>query len=90
MTLSQEKEYLTQTPGWELEKGGEKISREWKMKDFNEAMAFVNEVAALAQSEGHHPDIHVSYNHVRLELWTHAIGGLSENDFILATKINTI
>jgi 4a-hydroxytetrahydrobiopterin dehydratase len=51
-------------------------------------MQFVNAVAELAESEGHHPDIYIFWNRVRLELWTHAINGLSENDFILAAKIN--
>lgn len=51
-------------------------------------MDFVNKVARIAQSEGHHPDIHIFYSKVIIELWTHAIGGLSENDFILAAKID--
>jgi len=57
---------------------------------FEEAMMFVNKVAELAESEGHHPDIHVFYNRVKLVLSTHAIGGLSENDFILAAKIDRL
>ncbi|MCR4263374.1 MAG: 4a-hydroxytetrahydrobiopterin dehydratase [Candidatus Roizmanbacteria bacterium] len=66
-----------------------KITREFKFKNFTEAMQFVNSVAKLAQSEGHHPDIYIFYNKVKLELWTHAIGGLSINDFILAAKIES-
>ena len=69
---------------------GKRISREFKFKDFKEAVQFVNKVAELSESEGHHPDIHVFYNKVRIELWTHAVGGLSENDFILAAKIEII
>lgn len=65
-----------------------KIQRQYKFKDFKEAMDFVNTVAEIAESEGHHPDIFVSYNKVTLTLSTHAIGGLSENDFILAAKID--
>ena len=53
-------------------------------------MVFVNEVAGLAESERHHPDIEISYNIVEIELWTHAIGGLSVNDFILARKIEDL
>jgi 4a-hydroxytetrahydrobiopterin dehydratase len=53
-------------------------------------MDFVNKVAKLAESEGHHPDIHVFYNRVQLELWTHAVNGLSESDFILAAKIDAV
>jgi 4a-hydroxytetrahydrobiopterin dehydratase len=65
-----------------------KIQREYTFKDFKEAMKFVNAVAEIAESEGHHPDIHISYNHVRIVLWTHAVGGLTENDFILASKVD--
>ena len=65
-----------------------KIKKKLKLKDFKEAMAFVNKVAEIAESEGHHPDIHIFYNQVRIELWTHAVGGLSENDFIMAAKLD--
>ena len=82
--------YLPEVTGWELLED-KKIRREFRFKDFKEAMAFVNKVANLAESEGHHPDIYLhSWNKVRLDLSTHAIGGLSENDFILAAKINNI
>ena len=67
-----------------------KITNDYKFKDFKEAMLFVNKVADLAESEGHHPDIHVSWNKVKLELLTHAIHGLSDNDFILAAKIEQL
>ncbi len=73
-------------PGWTLVNST--ITREFKFKNFIEAMQFVNKVADLANSEDHHPDIHISYSKVRLELSTHAIGGLSMNDFIVAAKIN--
>ena len=66
-----------------------KISREFQFKNFIEAIDFVSRsVADIAEVDGHHPDIHVFYNKVLLELWTHSIGGLSENDFIVASKIN--
>mgnify|MGYP001616306343 CR=1 FL=1 len=84
------KKYLAELQGdWKIVEG-KKIQRELKFKDFKEAMAFVNKVADIAESEGHHPDIHVHYNRVMIELWTHAVGGLSENDFILAAKIDGI
>ena len=67
-----------------------KIIAEFTFKNFREAVGFVNRVAELAEQEGHHPDIEVHYNKVKLILWTHAIGGLSENDFILAAKIDEI
>lgn len=81
--------YMKYAPGWNSP-DNKKIVREFKLKDFKEALAFVNEVADIAESDGHHPDIHIFYDKVRLELSTHAIGGLSENDFILAAKINAL
>lgn len=82
-------EYAPRVPDWEV-LGDKKIAREFKFKNFPEAMQFLNKVAEIAEAEGHHPDIHVFYNRVKLELWTHAVGGLSENDFILAAKINAL
>jgi 4a-hydroxytetrahydrobiopterin dehydratase len=67
-----------------------KLSREYSFIDFKNTMGFVNRVADLAEEEGHHPVMHVNYNKVVIEIWTHAIGGLSENDFILAAKIETL
>jgi 4a-hydroxytetrahydrobiopterin dehydratase len=67
-----------------------KIGRTFKFKDFVEGMIFVNAVAALAEEENHHPDFQINYAKVTLTLWTHAIGGLSENDFILAAKIDQL
>ncbi len=83
--------YLAQVPGWRLVAGEPlKIARSVKLKDFARAMAFVNQIAQVAEAEGHHPDFCVSWNRVKLELFTHAIGGLSENDFIMAAKINEL
>lgn len=67
-----------------------KLSHEFKFKDFKEAMEFVNKIADIANTEGHHPDIYIFYNVVRIELWTHAINGLFKNDFILASKIEDL
>ena len=67
-----------------------RIQYEFKFKNFKEAIKFVNKVADLAESEGHHPDIQIHWNKVLIELWTHAIGGLSENDFIVASKIEQL
>ncbi len=74
--------------GWEMDAEAQKISRDFMFKDFVKAVEFVNQVADIAEVEDHHPDIFVSYNKVRLDLWTHAINGLSENDFIVAAKID--
>lgn len=80
---------VPQIPGWELREDGKEVSRDFKFKDFAAAIAFVNKVAEIAEAEGHHPDISVhGWNKVRLTLSTHAIKGLSGNDFILAAKIN--
>ncbi|MBI2987659.1 MAG: 4a-hydroxytetrahydrobiopterin dehydratase [Deltaproteobacteria bacterium] len=79
---------LAQIPGWSLT--GKWISKEFQFKNFVEAMKLVNQVAGIAEREGHHPDIHIHYNRVRFDIWTHAIGGLSENDFILAAKIDAL
>lgn len=83
------RELLAELDGWALE--GARIRRHLRFRDFRAAMRFVNDVAALAEEEGHHPDIAVrDWNCVDLSLWTHAIGGLSENDFILAAKIDLL
>ncbi len=79
---------LAEVPGWTL--ADQTLSRTFRFKTFPAAMAFVNRVAALAEAEGHHPDFHISWTRVRLDLTTHAIKGLSENDFILAAKISEV
>ncbi|HEY4503305.1 MAG TPA: 4a-hydroxytetrahydrobiopterin dehydratase [Candidatus Paceibacterota bacterium] len=83
-------DYLDEVPGWELIEDGKKISKEFKFQDFIGAINFVERVADVAEMEDHHPDIHVYYNKVILELWTHAIGGLSLNDFIVAAKVDQV
>ncbi len=76
---------------WELVDDGKKISRQFKLKNFVEAMRLINAVADLAEREQHHPDLHLTaYRQVRIDLTTHAIGGLSENDFIVAAKIDAV
>jgi len=86
LSIDDVKKNLEIVPGWELE--GKSIEREFVFKDFKEAMKFVNTVADIAEEEGHHPDFHIHWNKVRLQLWTHSMNGLSENDFILASKIS--
>lgn len=74
--------------GW-VDVDQKQIEKEYKLKSFKEALEFVNKVGVIAESEGHHPDINIhGWNKVKLTLSTHAIGGLSENDFILASKID--
>ena len=73
---------------WTLKNGH--LYKKFKFKNFLEAMKFVNKVAEIAENEGHHPDFCVHYNKVEIEIWTHAINGLSENDFIVAAKIDKV
>jgi|SRR3989344_6291958 len=82
--------YLPNVPKWKPDTDYKVISREFNFDDFKKAMVFVNKVADLAEGEGHHPDILISYSRVTLALSTHALHGLSENDFILATKIDAL
>jgi len=82
--------YALEIPEWTLDADAKHIFREFKFKNFVKAIEFVNAIADLAESEGHHPDIEISFNVVKLKLWTHAIGGLSENDFILAAKADHV
>ncbi len=79
---------LKDVPEWDMK--DKSIERVFQFKDFEKAMGFVKEVAEIAQQQNHHPDIHIYYNKVKLELSTHKIGGLSKNDFILAAKINRL
>ena len=82
---------LASVPGWELVDGGTRLRRRWVAKDFAAGVAFLDAIAALAEREGHHPDLHLErYREVTIDLWTHAVGGLSENDFILAAKIGEV
>lgn len=82
-------ELMSRISGWRSE-DGIKIKKEYGFKNFTEAMVFVNKVAGLSEEQGHHPSILILYNKVRLTLSTHAVGGLSENDFIMAEKIDSI
>jgi len=78
-------------PDWVLSDNGKHISKKFTFKNFKEALEFINKTGEIAESEGHHPDIHlVDYKNVIIDLSTHAIGGLSQNDFIVAIKINHV
>lgn len=82
---------LAALPGWKLTSHGLGIQRSWKCKDFLAALDFINKVGAVAEAEDHHPDIHLTgYRQLMIEMTTHAINGLSENDFILAAKIDDV
>ncbi len=82
---------LANVEGWALDPDASRISRSWTVKDFMAGIDFFNKVAALAEEENHHPDLHLEgYRTVTIALSTHAVKGLTENDFILAAKINRV
>jgi 4a-hydroxytetrahydrobiopterin dehydratase len=82
---------LEKLSGWRLTHDGQRIRKDWVVKHFLAGMEFFNAVAEVAEDEGHHPDLHLEgYRNVGIEIYTHAIGGLSENDFILAAKIDEL
>ena len=83
--------YLRELPEWSLSGDGKSISRLFLMKDFAAAVQLINRISEVAESEDHHPDIHLTgYRMLQVDLSTHSIGGLSENDFILAAKISQL
>jgi len=83
--------YLAHLPGWEISADGKLIGHTYVMRWFMDAIELIQKIAEVAEAEDHHPDIHLSgYRRLRIELTTHAIGGLSENDFILAAKIESL
>jgi 4a-hydroxytetrahydrobiopterin dehydratase len=79
---------LASVRGWRRD--GDRIRKHLRFPDFRAAIAFVNAMAGVAEAEGHHPDFSVHYATVDVEIWTHAVGGLTENDFILAAKIDAL
>lgn len=81
---------LPEVPGWQLADGVKRLVRCIHQPDFAAALVLVNRIGALAEQEGHHPDIKFGWGYVTVELFTHKIGGLHENDFILAAKINAL
>ena len=87
LTPDQAAAYRGEAPAWALTHDATRIERDFKFANFAEAIAFVNQVGVLAESEGHHPDIAFGWGYARLTLTTHTIKGLDENDFIMAAKI---
>ena len=83
--------YLKTTPSWVLSEDAKWVSRSVVCKNFVEVIGKVNQIGELAEADGHHPDLHITgYRKLKIDLTTHAIGGLSENDFILAAKIDEL
>jgi len=83
-------ELLPQIPGWQVDDAGKKIFRRFEFKGFYKTMAFINAMAWIANQEAHHPDFEGGYNFCLVNFTTHAIDGLSENDFICAAKLNDL
>jgi 4a-hydroxytetrahydrobiopterin dehydratase len=82
---------LTSLPEWELSDDGKRIRRIWRAKDFTGGLKFFQQIGRIAESEDHHPDLHLTdFRNVKIELSTHAVGGLTENDFIMAAKIDAL
>lgn len=90
LTEEQAEALNAQLNDWTLIDGAALLAKSFRFPNFAKTMEFVNKVAAIAEEEGHHPDMNVSYGGVTIELMTHAIGGLSDNDFIVAAKIDEI
>ena len=79
----------SQLEGWTLV-NEHHLEKEYRFKDFAEALAFVNRLGEVAEREGHHPDVFLTWGKVKVTLWTHSVGGLSENDFILAARADQV
>ena len=90
LTLSEAETLLAQAPGWRLLENGARLERRVQFKNFAAALAFVNRVGDLAEQEGHHPDISFGWGYASVLFYTHKIGGLHENDFIMAAKVNEL
>ncbi len=90
LSTEQAQAMLGQVSGWILNDKGTEISRTFEFKNYYRTMAFVNALAWIAHQEDHHPDLEVSYNKCKVRYSTHAIGGLSENDFICAAKLDLL
>ena len=81
---------LAQTPEWSLIENATKIRREFKFQNFVEALEFTNNIGEIAEQEGHHPDLELGWGYVNVTVQTHKIGGLHENDFIYASKVDAV
>lgn len=87
LATEEAEQLLSQLDAWSIA-DGKRLVRRWKLADFQSALAFVNRIGEIAEAEDHHPDIELGWGRVGVELWTHTAGGLTENDFIVAAKID--
>ena len=90
LARSEAQALLAQAPGWALDETATRISRRFTFPDFATALAFVQRVGDIAESEGHHPDISLGWGYAEVTFYTHKIKGLHENDFIMAAKVNKL
>lgn len=91
LSPSEAEELSKAVPEWSLSADGKRIRREWTARNFAAGLRFFEKIGEVAEAEGHHPDLHlVGYRNVAVEIFTHAVGGLTENDFILAAKIDEL
>lgn len=90
LTEAEARTYLKELPNWALVEGARAIERKFTFKNFLESQSFVNKVGAIAEAEGHHPDISFGWGYATIRIQTHKINGLHENDFILAAKVDAI
>ena len=92
MPRTEESALLAHLPGWQVEEaqGHRQLVREFRAHDFVGAVDLVNRITPIAEAESHHPDLLVGWGRVRVQLWTHAAGGLTENDFIMAARIDEL
>lgn len=90
LTADEVKKYVTEVQNWEVSHDGRFISKRFSFKGFYKTMAFVNAIAWIANQEGHHPDMEVGYNYCLVKYTTHAVNGLTKNDFICAAKIDKL
>ncbi len=91
LSMEQASAQLKELQGWKILNEPDRIQKSWTVQNFVAGVEFFQAVAELAEQEGHHPDLHLSgYRNLSIEIWTHAIGGLSLNDFILAARIDEL
>ena len=90
LTDAERSSLLAEVPGWALGAGGSDISRVFEFRDYHQTIAFVNAIAWIAHGADHHPDLEVSYKRCRVRYSTHATGGLSQNDFICAARVDAL
>ena len=90
-TLSEIKSHLGEIPDWILVQEGKSIERDFTLKNFVACVSFINKIKDIAEDEMHHPDLHLTgYKNLKVVLYTHALGGVTENDLIVAAKINQL